>query len=86
MSRIGQITRGCCASVDNQKHEPGCLRGKFEKAELVRAAAPELLEACKVAARLHHDSGDGELCTDEQLCLYCAAIAKAECVPVSTEQ
>jgi hypothetical protein len=41
------------------------------------AAAPELLAACEMAAEFYHESSDEELCTEEKLCVYCAAIAKA---------
>ena len=42
------------------------------------AAAPELLEACKIGAELWHDSSTGLVCDDEEICPFCKAIAKAE--------
>jgi len=41
------------------------------------AAAPDMLEALYSAADLQHAT-ENDNCTDETLCLYCTAIAKAE--------
>ena len=38
----------------------------------------ELLAACEMAAEFYHEATDDEVCTEENLCFYCAAIAKAK--------
>ncbi len=43
------------------------------------AEAPDLLEICKQAAEWYHGSaGQGPICDEDNLCVYCEAISKAE--------
>ena len=54
-ARLGQVTRPCCTSTENNYHDDGCPRAKFEAAECIRAAAPDMLAALEaIAAILGH--------------------------------
>lgn len=66
-------TGDCVAKVCGA---PEGIKKSKGRAQLI-AAAPDLLAACELAADFFHESSDAEICTEENLCVYCAAIAKA---------
>lgn len=54
-----------------------CGAGSKGNADLF-AAAPDLLAACYEAANFFHNSSDGDICTEQDLCVFCKAITKAQ--------
>ena len=80
-TRIQGIRRGKLCNIVtgmyDEENEP--TLGELEANAHLIASAPGLLEACKQAAEWYHGSaGQGPICDEENLCIYCQAINKAE--------
>ena len=66
---MGTVTRRCCGSTCNYRHEPGCPVADRERVDRVRNTAPALLEACKALIDEHRIFLHGS----QWVCPFCAA-------------
>ena len=86
-------TKGPWGIKENGKHETPSIyagwkhiarlkdqsNGELNANARLIASAPDLLEAVKQAAGYYHESGgQGSICEENSLCIYCQAIAKTE--------
>ena len=61
----------------DEENEP--TLGELEANARLIAAAPDLLEVCEQAAEYYHESeGQRLICDEDNPCIYCQAITKAE--------